>query len=126
MRPSLRESNRPFPEGQKKQKVLFAVEANTRGNARYELLQGGSALSISTDVPPAFRERGIAPIVLVAPEQLPEAGLKYAATIRASFSCGGLEKKYGEILIPFEIDVTSDERTSATGRSLEEWWNSFQ
>ena len=122
---NLRESNRPFPEGQKKQKVLFAVEANTRGSARYELLQGGSALSISTDVP-VFLERNIAPIVLVAPEQLPEAGLKYAATVRASFSCGGLDKKHGEILRPFEITATSDERTSAIGQSLEEWWNSLQ
>ena len=122
---NLRESNRPFPEGQKKQKVLFAVEANTRGSAHYELLQGGSALSISTDVP-VFLERNIAPIVLVAPEQLPEAGLKYAATVRASFSCGGLDKKHGEILRPFEITATSDERTSAIGQSLEEWWNSLQ
>ena len=101
-------SNRPFPEGTNESFLfLGTATAGTPGEARYELLQEGTALSLI--IPnSAFVANNWAPVFLVDPTQLAEDGQRYAATLRASFSCGGLEKKYGGDLFSFEIITDSN------------------
>ena len=113
--------NGPFPKG-KRFEFLFSVTASAvdAGEPRYELLQEGSALSLAIFPrhPPAF-------VFLINPEEIPDPGQKYAATVRVSFSCGGLEKKHGEVLFPFEVGSDSDSASGQGFESLADFWQSI-
>ena len=89
----------PLPESYGNTPILFRVDmAGSPGEAHYELLQDRSILTLSPDVNKPNR----ANIVLVAPENL-LAGETYEVTVRAEFSCAGLEARHHEARLSFDI-----------------------
>ena len=100
----VRASNLPFSAGQIASGVFpilltVTTAATIPVEARYELLQEGAALSLTVSGNFAY-------VLHASPMDLPETGLLYAATVRASFSCAGLEAGHGEALYPFEVEST--------------------
>ena len=95
----------PAPENLRPLKLFnVTMAAGIPGEAHYELLQDGVALTLSPDATIPNR----AGVWLTDHADLLRFGAQYEGTVRAMFSCAGLEAKHGEARFSFRVTPTDE------------------